>query len=178
MSTTDTDHRLSALSTLAYFHRWRRMRRASHDALSKVAVQRYYPILTKEATILASALLANPENREQHIQRTTTSAIMSILYDHPTLSSGKDTAVQEIERDLHFTVRAAAGISFVEFFPWMMHVPQRSTTSPFNIILTSKEQIGLQSGRGKPRSMLPSIQRCIYDYSIVSKPILYVMLSE
>ena len=107
------------------------MRRASHDALTKVAVQRYYPILTKEATILASALLANPENREQHIQRTTTSTIVSILYDHPTLSSGTDRAVQEIERDLHFAARAGAGISFVEFFPWMIHVPQRSTISPF-----------------------------------------------
>ena len=154
------------------------MRRASHEALSKVAVQRYYPILTKEATILVSALLANPENREQHIQRTTTSTIMSILYDHPTLASGKDTAVQEIERDFRFAARAGAGISFVEFFPWMMHVPQRSTISPFNITLTSKKPIGSRSGKGKPWSTLPSIQRCFYDYSIVLKPILYVMLSE
>jgi hypothetical protein len=103
---------------------------------------------------------------------------MSILYDHPTLASGTDRAVQEIERDLHIAARAAAGISFVEFFPWMMHVPQRSTISPFNIILTSKEPIGLRSGRGKPWSKLPSVLRCFCDYSIVSKRILYVVLSE
>jgi cytochrome P450 len=30
---------------------WRRMRRAAHEALTKVAVQRHYPIQTKEATI-------------------------------------------------------------------------------------------------------------------------------
>ena len=153
------------------------MRRASHEALSKAAVQRYYPILTKEATILVSALLANPESREQHIQRTTTSTIMSILYDHPTLASGKDRAVQEIERDFDFTARAGAGISFVEFFPWMIHVPQRSMVSPFNISFTSKDPTGWRSGRGKLWSKLPSIPRCFYDYSIVSKRILYVMLT-
>jgi hypothetical protein len=113
------------LPTLAYFCSWRRMRRASHEALSKVAVPRYHPILTKEATILASALLSNPENRGQHIQRTTASTIMSILYDHPTLASGQDKAVQDIDRNIHHSARALMGMSFVEFFPWMMHIPQR-----------------------------------------------------
>jgi cytochrome P450 len=42
-----------------YFYSWRRMRRASHEALTKMAVQRYHPIQTKEATILVSALLEN-----------------------------------------------------------------------------------------------------------------------
>ena len=151
MSRADIDCRLPASPTLLYFYSWRRMRRASYKALSKVAVQRYHPILTKEATILASALLANPENRGQHIQRTTASTIMSILYDHPTLASGQDKAVQDIDSNIHQSARAAAGTSFVEFFPWLIHIPQRSTVFPrFRYYIYIYGLTGLQSGRGKP----------------------------
>jgi hypothetical protein len=104
------------------------MRRAAHEALTKVAVQRYHPIQTKEATILVSALLANPEGRVQHIQRTAASTIMSITYDYPTLASGLDKVVREMDKSLHWVARAAAGTSLVEFLPWMIHVPQRSTS--------------------------------------------------
>jgi hypothetical protein len=127
------------------------MRRAAHEALTKAAVQRYYPIQTKEATILVSALLANPENREQHFQRTAASAIMSITYDYPTLTSGKDKAVQDIDRILNWASRATVGTSLVEFFPWMIHIPQRSTfLHNLNIVFKSREWTGLRSGRGKP----------------------------
>ncbi|KAF8484455.1 cytochrome P450 [Russula ochroleuca] len=104
---------------------WRRMRRAAQEAFTKVAVQRYHPILTKEATILVSALLTNPEGREQHIQRTAASAIMSISYDYPTLTSGHDKAVQDMDRHVHWVARASARTSPVEFFPWMIHIPKR-----------------------------------------------------
>jgi hypothetical protein len=129
---------------------WRRMRRASHEALTKVAVQRYHPVQTKEATILASALLANPENREQHIQRTATSGIMSILYDYPTIASEQDKVVQNMDRMGRLGVRAATGTYLVEFLPWMMHIPQRSGLSQLQIVFTSKGRTGLQSGRAKP----------------------------
>jgi cytochrome P450 len=130
VSLIDADDWPPALSTLTPFHRWRRMRRAAHEALTKVAVRRYYPIQTKEATILVSALLANPEKREQHFQRTAASAIMSITYDYPTLTSGKDKAVQEIDRILNWASQRAVGTSVVEFFPWMVHVPERSAYTP------------------------------------------------
>ena len=106
------------------------MRRAAHEAFTKVAVQRYHPIQTKEATILVSALLATPENRDQHIQRTAASAIMSITYDYPTLTTAQDKAVRNLDRNIHSGARAAAGTSLVEYFPWMIHVPQRSMFSP------------------------------------------------
>ena len=106
------------------------MRRASHEALYKGAVNRYHPIHIKEATILVSALLADPENRDQHVQRTTASTIMSILYDHPTLISGQDEGVQEIHRNGINRTRAAVRTSLVEFFPWMIYVPKRSAASP------------------------------------------------
>jgi hypothetical protein len=127
------------------------MRRAAQEALTKVVVQRYHPIQTKEATTLASALLANPENRDQHFQRAVASTMMSILYDFPTLTSTQDKAVQDINRTVNSTVRPLAGTSFVEFFPWMMYIPQRSRLSSTikKLDLTSNETTGSHSGRGK-----------------------------
>ena len=101
------------------------MRRAAHEAFTKIEVQRYHPIQIKEATIMVSALLTNPENRDQHIQRASASAIMSITYDYPTLASGKDKAVQDMDKLIHEVTRAVIGSTLVEFFPWMRHVPRR-----------------------------------------------------
>lgn len=100
------------------------MRRAAQEALTKGTVQRYHPIQTKEATILASALLANPENRDQHFQRVAASTMMSILYASPTLTSTQDKAVQDINKSVKAGVLART--SLVEFFPWMIYIPQRS----------------------------------------------------
>ena len=45
------------LSLMNRDDRWRRIRRAAHEALTKRAVQNYHPIKTKEATILVSSIL-------------------------------------------------------------------------------------------------------------------------
>ena len=101
------------------------MRRSAHEALTKVAVQRYHPIQTKEANILVSALLENPENRERHFQRTAASTIMSILYDYPTLSSWQDEAVQDMNRAVQGIRQGAYWMSRVELCPWLLYIPQR-----------------------------------------------------
>jgi hypothetical protein len=118
------------------------MRRAAQEALTKTAVQGYHPNLAKQATILASALLNKPENRDQHFQRAVASTIVSILYDVPTLASEQDNAVQDISRALNSSLRAAAGTSLVEFFPWMVYVPQRSRlfSAILSMNLTSKDR--------------------------------------
>ena len=103
------------------------MRRASHEALTKVAVQHYHPLQTKEATILVSALLENPENREQHVKRAATSTIMSVLYDYPTLASAEDKAVRDMEKSSHWVAQLAVWFFLAQLFPWIMHIPQRST---------------------------------------------------
>jgi cytochrome P450 len=108
------------------FHSWRRMRRAAQEALTKTAVQSYHPIQTKEATILASALLSNPKNRDQHFQRAAASIMTSILYDFSIQILKQDSALQDIDRTADSFVKAAARTSLVEFFPWMMFIPQRS----------------------------------------------------
>ena len=41
-------------------HSWRRMRRASHDALTKTSVAEFHPILAKEAVRVIDGILHNP----------------------------------------------------------------------------------------------------------------------
>lgn len=72
-------------------------------------------------------MLANPGDLEKNFHRTAASAIMSILYDYPTLETGNDKNVKEIHAFVDFVTTAAApGAYFVELFPWMMYIPERS----------------------------------------------------
>ena len=107
------------------------MRRASHDALTKAAVQRYHYIQTKEANILVASLLTSPDDRKQHFMRAGASLIMAILYDYPTLAPAHDKAIDEIERSIQWSKHTSAFGSFlVDSFPWMLHIPQRYRHSP------------------------------------------------
>ena len=127
-----------------YWYSCRRQRRAAQAALSKEAVQNFHPIFTKEATLLASALLTSSSScdRTKHFQRAGTSVIMSILYDYPSILSEHDAIVEEIYTFNNRVSHAAAPGNFlVELFPWMMHIPERSYTGfPANhlLILTRK----------------------------------------
>ncbi|KAI0292203.1 cytochrome P450 [Multifurca ochricompacta] len=106
----------------------RRLRRASQAALTKTVVRKYYSILTREATMLASGLLENGSHHDwpKEFQRTTASVIMSILYDYPPLTSAHDKAIEGIETYNDRMTRASApGQYFVELFPWMMLIPKR-----------------------------------------------------
>ena len=122
------------LLTNDYRYSWRRQRRAAQAALNKEAVRNFYPILTKEATILVSALLTNSSSsdRMKHFQRTGTSVIMSILYDYPTVISEHDKIIEEIDKYNTRIARAGMPENFlVELFPWMMYIPERSYSLQF-----------------------------------------------
>jgi len=108
------------------------MRRAAHEALTKRAVQKYYPIQTKDATILASSLISSSGDVDllvdlpKHFHRAGASTIMSIVYDYPTLKSENDPAVKNIEDFMLRLGKAMApGRYLVDVFPWMMHIPER-----------------------------------------------------
>ena len=129
-SSSDPVRRCRAiLLTPESLNSWRRMRRASHEALTKRAVQNYHPILMKEATVLVSSLLMHSANHNQHgdFHRRAVSTVMSIVYDYPTILSDHDYAVEGIER---FNDRLAQALTmgsyFVDIFPWMKYIPARS----------------------------------------------------
>jgi len=170
------------LLTPTHFHSWSRLRRASHDALTKREAQRYYPIQIKEANILITSLLTNPKDRKQHFMRAGASTIMAMVYDYPTLPSAHDEAIGEIDKNFQQGSQAVnLGASLVDFLPWMLHIPQRyglSLQFKDRTYLISDESLDLRSGREKRWNTLPSVPSCIYDYSTVSEPILYVLVSE
>ena len=95
--------------------------------LTKVVVRDYHPIFRKEAILLASAILKIPDALDKHIQRSSASATMSILYDYPTLESEHDENLTEIHAILdRISAAAAPGAHLVvELFPWTIHIPER-----------------------------------------------------
>ncbi|KAI9444596.1 cytochrome P450 [Lactarius indigo] len=105
---------------------WRRSRRAAHQGLTKAAVRSYHNILRKEGVLLTTALLANPGASEKHFKRTAASAMMSILYDYPTLETENEETLKDVfaltER---ISMTTAPGAYLVELFPWMLHIPER-----------------------------------------------------
>ncbi|KAI0293124.1 cytochrome P450 [Russula brevipes] len=105
---------------------WRRTRRAAHEVLTKAMVRDYHPIFRKEASLLASAMIEYPDSLQSHIQRSSASAIMTILYDHPTLEDEHDKTITELRTFVdHLSAAGAPGAHLVELLPWMIHIPER-----------------------------------------------------
>ncbi|KAF8503337.1 cytochrome P450 [Russula emetica] len=113
-------------ASMPYGDVWRRTRRAAHETLTKVVVRDFHPIYCKEAVLLASAILDNPDALDKHIQRSSSSATMSILYDYPTLENEDDETITQIYTFIdRMSAASAPGAHLVEIFPWMIHIPER-----------------------------------------------------
>jgi hypothetical protein len=159
------------------------MRRAAHEALTKKAVKNYNQIQTKEATILVSSLLmpSSNLNQDRHFKRLAASTIMSILYDYPTIMSEHDHAVEKIERYINRTSDAAGmGAYFVDIFPWMKHVPERSCLPSSRSLAMNaygRTKPDSRNGSGKVYGHLQRTLRCSLVFSVVSKLTLYVPVS-
>lgn len=99
--------------------------------LTKVVVRDYRPVFCKEAILLASAILEDPDALEKHVQRTSASAAMSILYNYPTLENENDKTLVEIYAFINrLSMAAVPGAYLVELFPWMIHIPERYAPIP------------------------------------------------
>jgi hypothetical protein len=143
---------------------WRRIRRAAHQGFTKVAVRGYHPILGKETIILSSALLQNPDSLEKHLQRFSASAIMSILYDYPTLKNEHDKTLTEIHAFIdRMSAAATPGTHLVELFPWMIHIPDRCVYTSSICLFTECSHVlsGLQGGSVKGSSISSKLRACL-----------------
>ena len=104
--------------------------------LTKVAVRDYHPIFRKEAILLASAFIKNPDGLDKHIQRSSASATMSILYDYPTLEGEHDENLRGIHAFIdRMSAATAPGANLVELFPWMVHIPERYESISYLVCL-------------------------------------------
>ncbi|KAF7374026.1 Cytochrome P450 monooxygenase ARMGADRAFT-1018420 [Mycena sanguinolenta] len=107
-----------------YGDTWRRMRRASQEALSKNFAHKFHAIQAKEAVLLTHSLLVNPTAWDSHLRRTTASALLSMVYDTPPLISEEDPRITRINDFAERLVSAAyPGAYLVEFFAWMRYLP-------------------------------------------------------
>ncbi|KAH9049790.1 cytochrome P450 [Lactarius deliciosus] len=105
---------------------WRRMRRAAQEGLSKSVAESFKTTQFNEAVILASGLLDQPATMDNHFRRVAASMIMSVTYDTPPIVSEMDPGIKAINDCGARVMRAALpGAHFVEFFPWMRHIPSR-----------------------------------------------------
>ena len=152
--------------------RWRRNRRAAREGLSKTAIRDYHPILRKEAVILASALLENPSDLEQHFQRVAASATLSIMYDYPTLDTEEDENLKGIRNYIdRMSAASAPGAYLVEAMPWMLHIPE---TYVLSLLLSGRDFLARsdsiasdsQSGSMKEGDSSSNTMLCIRDSSM------------
>ncbi len=124
--------------TYCFAPRWRRTRRAGHELLTKVAVRDYHPTFRKEALLLVSSIFKNTDDLEKHIQRSSASATMSILYDYPTLENEHDETLTRIHAFIdRMSAAAAPGAHLVELFPWMIHIPEKYISISFIVCTIS-----------------------------------------
>ena len=102
------------------------MRRAAHEGLSKTIVESFKTPQLNEAILLTSGLLAQPSTWDNHLRRTAASMVMSVTYDTPPIISELDSSVKAVNDFVARLTRAALpGAHLVEFFPWMMYIPNR-----------------------------------------------------
>jgi hypothetical protein len=136
--------------------------------LTKSMVRDYHPTFCKEALLLASSILENPNALDKHIERSSASATMSILYDYPTLEHEHDKTLMEIHEFIdRMSAASAPGAYLVELFPWMIHIPERYTfalSSPLKGLCDRTSDA--QNGKGKDWNIFGSIQPCSRDLSI------------
>jgi len=111
--------------------------------LTKVAVRDYHPTFCKEAIILASSILDNPKALDKHIERSSASATMAILYDYPTLENEHDKTLTEIHGFINRVSAATALYSLL-----YAHIAYHDRNLDF------------QHGNAKDRNTLGSIQPC------------------
>ncbi|KAI0061583.1 cytochrome P450 [Artomyces pyxidatus] len=112
------------LAFTRYGDLWRRMRRAAHECLTKTAVQTFHDVQFKEGVILASDILAHPDDRNEHFRRASASMIMSILYDLPTIRSLDDINLKNIDEHIDRLADVTSpGKYLVELLPWMKNLP-------------------------------------------------------
>ncbi|THH03981.1 hypothetical protein EW146_g10300 [Bondarzewia mesenterica] len=101
------------------------MRKAAHEGLHKGIVHRYHPTQTTEAILLASGVLAQPQQWDAHLRRSAASSTMSVVYDTAPIASENDPSIKNVNDFVARVARAGLpGAHLVEFFPWMIYIPR------------------------------------------------------
>ncbi|VDC01480.1 unnamed protein product [Peniophora sp. CBMAI 1063] len=108
-----------------YGERWRRMRKAAHEAVNKVPAHGLDEHLEVEALVLARSWLQDPSAWDYHLRRTAANTMFSSMYGDVPLGEADaqfDFITQYNEK---ITRAIAPGSYWVEILPWMRYIPSR-----------------------------------------------------
>ncbi|KAF8191538.1 cytochrome P450 [Mycena galopus ATCC 62051] len=109
-----------------YGELWKKLRRAAHEGLIRVASS-YAPIQEREAAVLVKYMIEQPSPWVQNLKRKvqcTASTILGIAYGWPGLDPSQDSLVTRINDLAHRLVQATLpGAFLVEVFPVMKSLP-------------------------------------------------------
>ena len=112
-------------------------------------------------------MVENPHALDKHIQRSSASATMYILYNYPTLENEDDETLTKIHAFIdRISAATAPGAYLVELFPWMIRIPERYEITPFFVCLITWNYgtSDLRSGNVMEWSIFGSIQPCSMDF--------------
>ncbi|KAI0065153.1 cytochrome P450 [Artomyces pyxidatus] len=109
---------------------WRRLRKAAHEGLTSNGVKNHLQqTQRREALMLSLSCLQENNDWQHHVRRTTTSAVMTTLYNTPPMVSRENPYTKTLDaidalvaRFDHSTMPRPY---LVEVFPWMKHIPSR-----------------------------------------------------
>ncbi|KAI9450882.1 cytochrome P450 [Lactarius psammicola] len=108
-----------------YCDLWRRFRRPAVEGFSKSVVRDFYPIQSREAIMLALALIGNVPT-EMHFKRHAWSIMLSINYHLPPVETVNDPVIVGIvNHSRRVAQELRPGARLVEYFPWMRYIPSR-----------------------------------------------------
>ncbi|VDC01479.1 unnamed protein product [Peniophora sp. CBMAI 1063] len=114
----------NTLPSAHYGDIWRRMRKASHEALNKVVAEGLNEYQHEEALVLARDAMQNASSWEKFVRNSTANMMLRSLYDETPALGEHDDRVHKIN-EFTATVSAAAvpGAFWVEIMPWMRNLP-------------------------------------------------------
>ncbi|VDC01481.1 unnamed protein product [Peniophora sp. CBMAI 1063] len=103
---------------------WRRMRKASHEAVNKVVAHGVDEYLLSDALALARDGLRDASAWDDYLHRASASSMLSCLYGEPPLESANDNRISYINDFVeHMTRAIAPGAYWVEMMPLLRYIP-------------------------------------------------------
>ncbi|THV02578.1 cytochrome P450 [Dendrothele bispora CBS 962.96] len=111
-------------SAAPYGDYWRRVRKLAHENLNNRACAYVQPFQEREAATLALTMVDDPANWDDHLKRSSASAVLSVVYGFPPIKRSDDPIINRIMEHMHRTVDGGTtGQNLVEVFPILRHVP-------------------------------------------------------
>ncbi|TFY58716.1 hypothetical protein EVJ58_g6245 [Rhodofomes roseus] len=103
------------------FRRHRRWLQAPF--FDKASIAQYLPVQTREAHVLLSNLLVDPDSFVKHVRRFSGATMLETLYGHSVISSD-DEYLRLIDTTIEGTTAASApGAALVDFIPILKYTP-------------------------------------------------------